>query len=238
MALTTALRVSALSKSPLVRRGSSPRRFSPGAKLLAALLALPAGAGFAQSVFQETFTGTSATGWHFGGLGSSTSPYLTAANGTDTDGNGWLRLNTNTNDQSTYALLDTEIFSVGAQIQVEMEYTFWNDGRSNSTAGADGISFFLVDGSVNASSFVPGAYGGSMGYAQKNEAATGVPGGIPGMAGGYLGIAFDNWGNYSNPTEGRVGGTAFTPNSIAVRGPESSNWAFITGSGDQRFRAE
>lgn len=170
----------------------------------------------AQVTVTESFTGTSAAGWVFGGAAGSTVPYLTATT-VDTPGNGWLRLTENLNNQSTYALFDSSIFSVNAQIQIEIEYAFWNG------SGADGITFFLVDGSVSATSFAAGAYGGSMGYAQKT--------GIPGMVGGYLGFALDNFGNYSNATEGRVGGTGFVPNAIAVRASEADNYTFIAGSG-------
>jgi hypothetical protein len=54
----------------------------------------------AQSTFSESFTGTTATGWVFGGSTGSTSPYLTA-NTIDTPGTGWLRLTENTNNQAT-----------------------------------------------------------------------------------------------------------------------------------------
>jgi autotransporter-associated beta strand protein len=182
---------------------------------LFALASLPAFPVHGQTTFTESFTGTTAPGWVFGG---NYTPNLTA-NTIDTPGNGWLRLTDNATNRSTYALLDTEIFSVNAQIQIEMDYTFWNG------TGADGITFFLIDGSVNASTFAPGSYGGSLGYAQRTGTGAG-----PGMDGGYLGFGFDNFGNYSNPTEGRVGGTGSVSNAIAVRGPESSNWAFVNGS--------
>ncbi len=171
----------------------------------------------AQVTINSSFKGTTESGWVFGDNGSSTTPYLTA-NTVDTDGTGWLRLTENTANQATYALFDSEVFSVNAQIEIELEYAFWNG------TGADGITFFLIDGEVDAADFDPGSYGGSMGYAQRT--------GEDGMEGGYLGIALDNWGNYSNATEGRNGGTGFTPNSVAVRGPESSNYEFIDGSGD------
>ncbi len=201
------------------RPARAGRGVSAGALALFALLQAPA---FAQSVtFTESFTGTSAPGWVFGG---NYTPWLTAGSNPnggpgaiDPVGDGWLRLTDNANNRSTFALLDTEIFSVNARIEITMEYAFWNG------TGADGITFFLVDGRVNASTFQPGGYGGSLGYAQRD--------GIPGMPGGYLGFGFDNFGNFSNPTEGRVGGTGMVPNAIAVRGPESSNYAFIAGSG-------
>lgn len=175
----------------------------------------------AQTVFNESFTGTSATGWVFGGSTGSTAPYLTASNGTDTAGNGWLRLTENQTNQATFALLDNTIFSVNAQIQIQMDYAFWNG------SGADGITFFLVDGNTNSSTFAPGSYGGSMGYGQKT--------GVEGITGGYLGFALDNYGNFSNGSEGRNGGitndATLYPNRVAVRGPESSDYEFIAASG-------
>lgn len=193
-----------------------------------ALLALMGEAATAQVTFTESFTGTTAAGWIFGGSDTSTAPYLTANSG-DAIGDGWLRLTQNVGNQATYALLDTEIFSVGASIQIEMEYAFYNG------TGADGITFFLVDGSIDSSTFQPGAYGGSMGYAQKIQAEGGEAD-LAGMPGGYLGFAFDNWGNYSNGYEGRNGGitddSTLYPNRIAVRGPESSDYEFIAASAD------
>jgi hypothetical protein len=157
-----------------------------------------ASSAFAQVSFNESFTGTTAPGWIFGGTGYT--PTLTAPS-LDNAGNGWLRLTDNGGDRSTYALLDTQIFSVGAQLQATLDYTFWN----GTGDGADGITFFLINGNVTASTFAAGAYGGSLGYAQKNAAAA-PPFGVSGMVGGYLGFGFDNFGNYSNPTEGRVDG--------------------------------
>jgi autotransporter-associated beta strand protein len=209
-------------------RGNTPlhrlslKRLKRGLGLFS-LLGLGAISLHGQTVFNSDFRGTSAEGWVFGGSSVSVAPYLTAAQGIDANGDGWLRLTENSQNQSTYALLDTSIFSVNAQIQIEMEYAFWNG------SGADGITFFLVDGSMNETTFSPGAYGGSLGYAQKDAAAGGGTA-IPGMPGGYLGFGLDNFGNYSNPTEGRVGGPSSRPNAVAVRGPESSGYAYIAGA--------
>ena len=199
--------------SPVFRRAC---RF-----LLSAVLGLPVIVPLARgsTAFTESFTGTTAAGWVFGANPGDTQPVLTA-NTVDSPGTGWLRLNTNTNNQSTFALLDTQIFSVNARIEIEMEYAFFNG------TGADGITFFLVDGSVDSSTFAPGAYGGSMGYANRTGEA--------GMAGGYLGFALDTYGNYSNDEEGRNGGypSGLRPNNVVVRGPESSGWTYIDDSGD------
>lgn len=65
---------------------------------------------------------------------------------------------------------------------------------------------------ANTSPFQIGAFGGSLGYAQQNT--------TPGLAGGYLGVGFDEYGNYAMSSEGKNGGTAaLTPNSIVLRGP-------------------
>ncbi|GAA2169820.1 MULTISPECIES: lectin-like domain-containing protein [Glycomyces] len=95
--------------------------------------------------------------------------------------------------------------------------------------GADGISFFLVDGDTDLTE--TGAIGGSLGYAQIDNDNTGVT--QPGVAGGYLGLGLDAWGNFSADTEGRGSGcpedqrapdflqvTANrAPNNVALRGP-------------------
>ena len=60
--------------------------------------------------------------------------------------------------------------------------------------GADGIGFFLVDGSTNLTA--TGANGGSLGYAQKD-------GTQPGIVGGYIGVGFDAYGNFYNDGECR-----------------------------------
>ena len=212
---------------------ASRRATRAARRLLAFLAALPAALP-AQTTFTENFNTSTAPGWVFGANPGDSKPFLTAATGAggydgsgnaigsplDTSGDGWLRLNTYTNNQSTFALLDTQIFSVNARIEINMEYAFWNG------SGADGITFFLVDGGVNSSTFLPGAYGGSMGYAQRTGEA--------GMAGGYLGFALDNFGNYSNGSEGRNGGVTLDgtlyPNHISVRGPETSDYAYIASN--------
>lgn len=87
--------------------------------------------------------------------------------------------------------------------------------------GADGIGFFLVDGSTSLTQ--PGAPGGSLGYAQRNAE--------PGIVGGYLGVGLDAYGNFWNDGEGRGAGCPegqrspttstgpIAPNVISLRGP-------------------
>jgi autotransporter-associated beta strand protein len=173
----------------------------------------------AQTV-NSSFTGTNEPGWTFGGTGFT--PYLTAPS-IDTAGNGWLRLTDNNGNESTYALYTGgSLTGANRTIFASFDFTFWN----NNNGPADGLTFFLYDASVG-TNFNVGAFGGSLGYAQKT--------GIPGLSGGYLGIGLDVFGNYSNPTEGRVGGPGFLPNEVSVRGPASSNYAYIVGTGNGAY---
>lgn len=143
-----------------------------------------------------TFKDASAPGWVLGGAARLTSGVA------DPVGDGWLRLTSNDFNQAGYAYYNTPI-PTGRGLVVTFDYAAWGG------TGADGLSFFLFDGATP--TFKVGASGGSLGFAQKI--------GVNGLSGGYLGLGLDEFGNYSNPTEGRVGGTTFTPNAVAVRGP-------------------
>ncbi|WP_309383472.1 autotransporter-associated beta strand repeat-containing protein [Cerasicoccus frondis] len=209
---------------------SLPQKLIGYAPLAALFLPISAGA---QLVYTESFRYETAPGWEFqtGSSGTAPSARLTAnaapvssdpENGApqiDVNGNGWLRLATTTGNQANAVALDTAIPSAGNTIRVSFDYTFWKPG----TNPADGITVFLWDAGQD---FQPGAFGGSLGYAQKT--------GIDGLAGGYVGVGLDVYGNYSNATEGRVDGPGFLPNEVAVRGPGSgtTGYNFLEGTGD------
>jgi autotransporter-associated beta strand protein len=150
-------------------------------------------------VVTETFRDATAPGWVFAGTGYT--PTLTSGT-VDPAGDGWLRLTSTGNNQATSAYYNTAFSAANATIYASFEYQSWGG------TGADGITFFLFDGSKT---FQVGADGGSLGYAQKT--------GVNGLNGGYLGVAIDEFGNFSNPTEGRTGGPGFIPDAFAVRGP-------------------
>jgi autotransporter-associated beta strand protein len=164
----------------------------------------------------QSFTGATVPGWSFGGNGAYTPTLSGTANG--------LTLTTNAGNEATYAYDTSAFSSANATIAVQFTYSASN----GSAQPADGITFFLANAAtISSQGFNPGAYGGSLGYAQKTTAGTGGVGGgsnINGMVGGYLGLGLDQYGNYSNGTEGRIGGINtpnLTPNAIAVRGPGS-----------------
>ncbi|EGQ8204139.1 DUF6701 domain-containing protein [Vibrio cholerae] len=103
-------------------------------------------------------------------------------------------------------------------VQVELDYYAWANLTGN---GADGVSLIFSDATVTPRT---GGFGGSLGYAQRTDTNPNTPG----FAGGWLGIGLDEWGNFANPTEGRVGGVGFRPQSITVRGSQASNYRYLT----------
>jgi hypothetical protein len=183
---------------------------------------------------------TDNTAWLFG-KGSSAptvaDPFLTArptvapsgagglpGGGSDPNGEGVLRLTNNSNNQSSFVIYNKPIPGTNG---LSITFDLFAYG---GTTGADGISFFLFDAAQT--NVTAGAFGGSLGYAQRS----GLPGeaAITGIEGGYLGIGFDEFGNYSNGTEGRVnapGTGGFTPDAIAIRGSESTQYRYLTGTG-------
>lgn len=172
--------------------------------------------------YSESFTGTTAAGWTAYQQGAGPGPRLTAGTtagsgdpetGTiDTAGQGWLRMTNITQQQANSFVFDSAIAANNNTFSINFEVAMWN---KNGSGAADGITFFMYDASQ---AFAPGATGGSMGYAQKIQAQGGESN-MQGVPGGYFGVGIDNFGNFANPTEGRIGGPGNTPNSVGVRGP-------------------
>jgi hypothetical protein len=133
----------------------------------------------------------------------------------DAANQGVLRLTDNTTGQAAAVIYNQDIFSKAG---VSIEFDYYQYG--GAAGKGDGLSFFLIDGTT--ATPTAGAFGGSLGYA--GTAQTGA-------AGGYLGVGFDAFGNFSNPTEGRVGGPGNTPDVVAVRGSASTGYKYLTQSG-------
>ena len=190
------------------------RRTFPG--ILFLFLFLLAYQGRAQFTINNSFRTNDETGIVRGGGAKLTSGQEDPVN------EGWLRLTSDANDQSGYAYINNA-FPSTLGVLVEFEYVTWRT-KQDIYNGADGINVFLFDAAVPI--FKVGAFGGSLGYAPK--LLENPP--IEGLSGGYIGVGLDEYGNYSNDNEGRVGGIGFRPNSIGLRGPASGGYAYVTST--------
>ena len=197
---------------------------------------LPAATAHADALLIESFTnGTVANpgDWVSGGTGASISGWpgqtcLTAGSNTtqtpivgcgldtpDPAGSGALRLSPANGSSAGFALYNHALPTSGG-----LDITF--DQAQYGGSGADGISFFLVDGTADLTA--PGAAGGGLGYTAGNNGVTYTPG----VTQGLLGIGIDKWGNFSNTGSAGTGcasgngpgsqGPGQTPNVVSVRG--------------------
>ncbi len=191
----------------------------------------------ADNLLVESFTNSTvadATAWVSGGSGTPEDGWpggacLTAGTNTsqtpipgcdlstpDSAGSGALRLTPNSLADAGFALFNKELPTTGG-----LDITF---NQAQYGGAADGIAFFIVDGSTNLTQ--PGASGGGLGY------SAGWGGGSnygTGVKNGLIGIGIDRWGNFS--AQGSTGsgclpgsgpgsaGPGQTPNVVAVRGP-------------------
>jgi Ca2+-binding RTX toxin-like protein len=208
----------------------SPLAFQPAA--------MNAYEGVLVEFLNETFTGADVTdrSWLFGvdqpNNPTRANPFLTAnptvaapAGGLqgnpgtpDAVGQGVLRLTNNTNDQAAFVLYNR---ALPANAGLSIVFDLFSYGGT----GADGLSFFLIDGAVSPTT--AGAFGGSLGYANRSQPTN------AGVQGGFIGIGFDEFGNFSNPNEGRTGtaaGSGFVPDAVAIRGSEASGYTFLTNN--------
>ncbi len=187
----------------------------------------------AQLIITDNFTGaSSANNWLLpvAGDGTTNTACLTAGNNTnvgsptvagsppaclliqDTPGQGALRLTDALNNQHG-GIISNFTFPTSQGIQVT--FTTYTYGGT----GADGITFFLADGSQQVTI---GGTGGSLGYTCSN-----VNGGYNGVIGGYLGLGVDEYGNFLNPGDNTASGPGFYAGRIGLRGSGSISWAWL-----------
>lgn len=121
-------------------------------------------------------------------------------------------------------------FATGAGLQVVFK-TITYRGDTGNGDGADGIGFFLMDGALKP--YDTGAFGGSLGYTCSNTnddpslRTDGTVRGYDGLAGGYVGLGIDEFGNFLNPGDNTVSGPNQTPGRIGMRGSGSISWAAL-----------
>ncbi|PPI24259.1 cell wall anchor protein [Rathayibacter sp. AY1B1] len=140
---------------------------------------------------------------------------------------GFLQLTDNRTNLKGGAVFNRPIPSVAG---LDVQFDQYQYQSVASLQGADGIAFFLTDGSRNLTA--AGAPGGSLGYGQSST--------TDGVNGGYLGIGLDVYGNFSS-TDGGLGGTgcAGSPappgrfgGRIVARGPgqDRTGYCYIQGN--------
>ncbi|MFG2697135.1 LPXTG cell wall anchor domain-containing protein [Kitasatospora sp. NPDC048407] len=155
---------------------------------------------------------------------------------------GYLRITDSSNDQNGAVLFEQ---ALPANAGLDVSFDQWQYGSTTPATPADGISFFLVNGDVSLDH--PGAFGGSLGYAQKLPDDNPNLTFLPGVDGGYLGVGLDVLGNYFGDWEHRgngcppgqrsPAGTGFHvpapgPNMVTVRGPGNGieGYCFLTAT--------
>lgn len=112
---------------------------------------------------------------------------------------GYLRLTDAGRNRSAAVLYN---HALPASEGLDVTFDVWQYGNNpDDGPPADGVSFFLTDGEGNLTA--PGAFGGSLGYAKKQQAPQQGGPYLNGVADGYLGVGLDVLGNYFADTEQR-----------------------------------
>jgi type IV pilus assembly protein PilY1 len=173
-------------------------------------------------------------GGNSGFLGSTAAPSTP-----DPVGSGALRFTNGApyGHNESGAILSASTFNTGAGIQVTFKtITYKGDSGGAGGDGADGISFFLMDGSKPPGL---GAWGGSLAYSCSNNNPN-----YDGLNGGYIGLGIDEYGNFlngANLVTGYTGtnvatsdnsayGYGYKPGRIGLRGAGSISWPALTAA--------
>ena len=187
------------------------------------------------------YAGQIQVGGYNGYLGTTTAPASGLTQTPDPAGSGALRMTNgytsgqNSGFQYGYNQAGVIIssgapFNNSAGVNIIFK-TIAYRGNSGNGDGADGMAFFLMDGSKPP--FDAGAFGGSLGYScsNVNNDPTGRSDGsvraYDGLAYGYLGLGLDEYGNFLNASDNTVTGPNQTPGRIGLRGAGSVTWGTL-----------
>ena len=148
----------------------------------------------------------------------------------DTAGSGALRLTPASTSQHG-AIVSDYTFPSNQGLQVTFTtYSYGGNSAGPASDGADGMSFFLMDGSVPTSlggSTNLGSWGGSLGYSCSNSNSP-----YTGLTGAYLGLGMDEYGNFLNSGDNTATGIPIQTSSSSPNGYNS----FTSGSYQQANR--
>src|SRR5271169_383775 len=151
-----------------------------------------------------TYAGYIADTYLYGGsvgyLGGSTAPGSLATETPDAAGSGALRFTNGSpagyGEKGSIISVNTFDTSQGLQVTFKT-VTYRGDSGSNTAPGgasdgADGMSFFVMDGSAPALNNI-GPSGGTLAYSCSNQATSGTNA-ADGLRGAYLGLGIDEFG--------------------------------------------
>lgn len=140
--------------------------------------------------------------------------------------NGSLELTPNAQSQAGTAFLD-QPFSSSLGVTIDFDYSC--EGGGGMGLG-DGFSVYLIDGEQTTG---PGGRGGALGYSFTKSGSNIV---ADGVTAGYVGIGFDNFGNFASPYAG-TGVRADSPTWWGYAAPAASRRA-SAGSPASRYRTD
>jgi type IV pilus assembly protein PilY1 len=202
---------------------------------------IPSCISIASSYYNEVLVGGSNTY-----LGSANPPGNPSSGVPDPVGSGALRFTNGSPGgyhQNGAIVFGGTPFPTGQGVQVTFKtVTYGGDSGGAAKDGADGISFYLMDGSQPAG---VGAWGGSLGYSCSNSNPP-----YDGLVGAYIGLGIDEYGNFLNGTklaatptyptsytgtntaggDNAYWGYGYKPGRIGMRGAGGVSWANLTGS--------
>lgn len=132
---------------------------------------------------------------------------------------GSLELTPNEGSQAGTAFLD-EPFSSSLGVTIDFDYSC-----EGGIQLGDGFSVYVIDGEQTTE---PGGIGGALGYSFTKDGSGDIV--APGVTAGYVGIGFDNHGNFATRYSGTEG-PGHRPNTVGVRGSGSLRQGFrwLTG---------
>ena len=177
-----------------------------------------AAAGNTTLPISQSFDSDSPSNWDFFGTDDDGGQSHTAASNVQvgTNNEPSLLLTDNDGNQAGTGLY-TSSFSSSNGITAEFRY------YANEGSGADGFTFFLLDesdisGGFDASDI--GDSGGALGYGDT---------GSGGITGGFLGVGFDEWGNFDEATYSESAGG---DQEITIRGSTDTTKAPVVATND------
>ena len=134
------------------------------------------------------------------------------------------------------AIVSAVPFPAANGVQITFKsVTYRGDSGGTSGDGADGMSFFLINGNGSTAPSI-GSQGGSLAYTCSNPNNLNGHSVIDGVTGGYLGLGIDEYGNFLNGI-GDSTNTGWGPQGgrIGLRGAGNVSWRYLNTNFPQYY---